>query len=395
MDRSGLLIRVTRQQAAIMIGRALELNEEPRNTKFSDVNAKATGSGYIASAVDKGIITGFPDNTYRPGEPVTRGQMAIFLDRAFQLEDSNGANRFIDVSSGMKAYQAILNVNGSGIAFGYEDGKYRPEVSVTRGQFAAFLARALEPSFRGTPTFTVDSVSGWEKGTGITNADIDMEWTITFNNMVNERTLHKNIYIVRERDQQKHIVEAFVDQNDPRSVKLRLARLFDVNETYTLHITKEVQSHLGYSLTEPITIKFQTNQPQYHIQKTVTNNGLQVEMKVDQTEDKVFVNTKVTNNSNEAVPYHGTSGCDPGISAQVYSDTLDGSVAVGSQWHTRFSCTPNAPQYTLERGKSIEVVNVLYPPTGSTENLYVKVKFNKGNTGNSYNPLDFSIPLQK
>ena len=143
------------------------------------------------------------DNTYRPGEPVTRAQMAIFLDRAFQLEDSNGANRFIDVSPGMKAYQAILNVHASGIAFGYEDGKYRPEVSVTRGQFAAFLARALEPSFRGTPTFTVESVSGWEKGAEITNADIDTEWTITFNNMVNERTLYKNIYIVRERRSSK------------------------------------------------------------------------------------------------------------------------------------------------------------------------------------------------
>ena len=79
----------------------------------------------------------------------------------------------------------------------------------------------------------------------------------------------------------------------------------------------------------------------------------------------------------------------------LYSDTLDGPVAVGGQWHTKFACTPNAPQYTLDRGKSIEVVNVLYPPKGSTENLYVKVRFNKGNTGNSFNPLDFSIPLQK
>jgi hypothetical protein len=386
---------VTRQQAAIMIGRALKLNEEPRNTKFIDVNAKITGSGYIASAVDKGIITGFPDNTYRPGEPVTRAQMAIFLDRAFQLEDSNQTNRFVDVSPGMKAYQAILNVHASGIAFGYEDGKYRPELPVTRGQFAAFLARALEPSFRGTPTFTVESVSGREKGTQIINADIDTEWKITFNNRVNERTLEKNIYIVRERDQQTHTAEAYVDENDPKSVKLDLAQLFEPNETYTLHITKEIKSHLGYSLTEPIHIKFKTNQPQYNINKFVANNGLQFEMKVDQKEDKVFVNTKVTNNSNEAVPYHGTSGCDPGISAKVYSDTKDGSVAVGSQWRTKFSCTSNAPQYTLDRGKSIEVVNVLYPPKGPTENLYVKVRFNKGNTGNSYSPLDFSIPLQK
>ena len=62
-----------------MIGRALELNEEPRDTKFSDVNAKATGSGYIASAVEKGIIAGFPDNTYRPAEPVTRASDGDFL----------------------------------------------------------------------------------------------------------------------------------------------------------------------------------------------------------------------------------------------------------------------------------------------------------------------------
>ena len=229
-----------------MIGRALELNEEPRNTKFSDVNDQTTGSGYIASAVEKGIITGFPDNTYRLREPVTRAQMAIFLDRAFELEDSNGANRFIDVSPGMKAYQAILNVNASGIAFGYEDGTYRPEVPVTRGQFAAFLARALEPSFRGTPTFTVESVSGWEKGAEITNADIDTEWKITFNNRVNERTLNKNIYIVRERDHQKHIVEAFVDQNDPKSVKLHLLDLFDTQRN--LHASYHKRGSISFRL---------------------------------------------------------------------------------------------------------------------------------------------------
>ena len=74
---------------------------------------------------------------------------------------------------------------------------------------------------------------------------------------------------------------------------------------------------------------------------------------------------------------------------------MDGPVAVGGQWHTEFPCTLDIPQYTLKRGKSIEVVNVLYPPKGPTENLYVKVRFNRGNTGNSYNPLDFSIPLPK
>ena len=52
---------VTRAQAAIMIGRALGLDGEPRNTKFNDVTSTVTGSGYIASAVEKGIISGFTD----------------------------------------------------------------------------------------------------------------------------------------------------------------------------------------------------------------------------------------------------------------------------------------------------------------------------------------------
>ena len=36
-----------------------------------------------------------------------------------------------------------------GIASGYSDGTYRPDLAVTRGQFSAFMARTLEPSFRG------------------------------------------------------------------------------------------------------------------------------------------------------------------------------------------------------------------------------------------------------
>ncbi len=138
---------VTRSHAAIMIGRSLGLNGDPINTKFNDVTANVTGSGYIASAVRKGIITGFPDNTYRPNELVARGQMAIFLNRAFTLTTGQ-ANSFHDVSSNTAAYQSILDAVATGIADGYPDGSYRPDTSVTRGQFSAFMARALNPVYR-------------------------------------------------------------------------------------------------------------------------------------------------------------------------------------------------------------------------------------------------------
>lgn len=138
---------VTRAQAAIMIGRALHLNSEPRNTKFKDVTTNVTGSGYIASAIEKGIITGFKDGTFRPYEPVNRGQMAMFIDRAFELTDGK-IIRYADIYSNMTSYQAILNLTANGIVTGYPDGSYRPEQSLNRGQFSAFMARTLEPSFR-------------------------------------------------------------------------------------------------------------------------------------------------------------------------------------------------------------------------------------------------------
>ncbi|MBB6446754.1 leucine-rich repeat domain-containing protein [Bacillus benzoevorans] len=148
-------ITVTRAQAAMMLGRALNLNGEPRNTKFKDVTAYVTGSGYIAAAVEKGIISGYADGTYRPYDSVTRGQMAIFLNRAFSLTQGN-VNGFSDITAKIAAYQSILNVSANGIASGYADGTYRPNLAVTRGQFSAFMARTLEPSFRAGMVYFSD-----------------------------------------------------------------------------------------------------------------------------------------------------------------------------------------------------------------------------------------------
>lgn len=137
---------VTRAAAAIMIGRALGLDGTQRTTKFPDVGASSVASGYIQSAVEAGIISGFTDGTFRPNEPVTRGQLAIFLVRAFQLEETTDVT-FKDVSSTSAAYPYIGKLLAAKITAGYPDNTYRPNVAVTRGQFSAFMARALDPSF--------------------------------------------------------------------------------------------------------------------------------------------------------------------------------------------------------------------------------------------------------
>ena len=138
---------VTRAAAAIMIGRALDLNGEQRKTKFPDVGAEQVASGYIASAVAEGIIQGYPDGTYRPNETVTRGQMAIFLSRAFDLTVEADAP-FTDISASMASYPHIKRILAENITQGYPDNTFRPNVKVTRAQFSAFLARALNDDFK-------------------------------------------------------------------------------------------------------------------------------------------------------------------------------------------------------------------------------------------------------
>lgn len=134
---------VTRAQAAIMLARELGFeNEPPTQTDFSDVSPSSVASGYIQVAVEFGIIQGFQDGTFRPNEPVTRGQLAILLSRSFDLTESEEVT-FHDVSPSSAAYPYIGKLVYAGITYGYEDGTFKPNQPVTRGQFAAFMTRAI------------------------------------------------------------------------------------------------------------------------------------------------------------------------------------------------------------------------------------------------------------
>ncbi|WP_338449583.1 SpoIID/LytB domain-containing protein [Niallia oryzisoli] len=138
---------VTRAQAAIMIGRAAGLDGTQRDTIFADVPEASKASGYIASAVEKGIISGFPDKSFRPDEPVTRGQMAIFLAKAFELEREVPLT-FTDISENSASYIYIKRILAEGITNGYPDGTYKPERSLKRSEFSAFMARAIDDQFK-------------------------------------------------------------------------------------------------------------------------------------------------------------------------------------------------------------------------------------------------------
>ncbi len=145
---------VSRAEAAIMIGRALGYNGELRNTVFPDVAKDSAGSGYIQAAYENNIIQGFPDGSFRPDETVTRGQMAIFIARAYDIQEE-ALVPFSDVSLNMATYRPIRQILAYGVTEGYKDGTYKPKQPLTRAQFSALLARAESDQFR-LPVNTCD-----------------------------------------------------------------------------------------------------------------------------------------------------------------------------------------------------------------------------------------------
>ena len=81
----GVNDNVTREEVAVMVSKAIGLDGGRTTTPFKDVPSSLASSGYIKSAVDAGVLSGYTDGTFRPKEIVNRGQMAIFLAKAFNL----------------------------------------------------------------------------------------------------------------------------------------------------------------------------------------------------------------------------------------------------------------------------------------------------------------------
>ena len=116
-------------------------------TVFTDVPSDAFAAAWIEQMVAEGITSGCGNGNYCPNSTVTRAQMAVFLLRAkygsaYSPPAATGTV-FADVPSNGFAAAFIEQLVSEGITSGCGGGNYCPNSSVTRAQMAVFLQRTF------------------------------------------------------------------------------------------------------------------------------------------------------------------------------------------------------------------------------------------------------------
>jgi photosystem II stability/assembly factor-like uncharacterized protein len=117
-------------------------------TGFSDIDSSPYQTA-IRSLASAGIINGFSDGTFRPGEPVTRQQFAKMIVRALGLPATTAdLCRFSDValspSEDLYPDHFVAVAAANGITRGYTDGTFRPYHAIERIHAVTMVIRGLE-----------------------------------------------------------------------------------------------------------------------------------------------------------------------------------------------------------------------------------------------------------
>ncbi len=136
--------RITRAEFVTMVNRAFGYTEVGPNP-FNDVPDSAWYAEDICIAHKAGYFNGTSPTTASPSALVTREQAAVLIGRNLRLQGGSGLNSDFTDSREMGAWSRGLVQEAAdlGIIQGYADGAFRPKASITRGQVACFLVRAL------------------------------------------------------------------------------------------------------------------------------------------------------------------------------------------------------------------------------------------------------------
>ncbi|NLY21135.1 MAG: hypothetical protein GXZ08_07640 [Tissierellia bacterium] len=138
---------ITRAEVATIFFRMMtdEAREKywSNNNNYSDVDYDAWYNNAISTLSNAGAIKGYEDGSFKPNDFITRGEFAAMASRFLSETGTLTKNNFTDVK-GNWAEESIEKLVSLGMIKGYEDGSFKPEQRITRAETATLVNAVLE-----------------------------------------------------------------------------------------------------------------------------------------------------------------------------------------------------------------------------------------------------------
>lgn len=112
----------------------------PVETLFPDIYETDWYYNYVMAAAEAKLVNGYNDGTFRPSNSLTRAEAATLLYRLSGSPEATATASFSDLPNEWYR-EAIAWAETTGVVTGYPDGTFRPDETVTREQFVTMLWR--------------------------------------------------------------------------------------------------------------------------------------------------------------------------------------------------------------------------------------------------------------
>jgi len=139
---------------------------EENSLVFDDVVSGSVLGDAIYRLVGKNILAGYGDGTFRPDAGLTRAELCKIINLVFNLTEKNNSVPFKDVSTDDWYYNYVSVALKAGYIKGFPDNTFRGDDPLTREQVCAIINRVTKE--QGTGLFDLpftdnimDEVSDW------------------------------------------------------------------------------------------------------------------------------------------------------------------------------------------------------------------------------------------
>lgn len=128
---------------------------------FGDTFANAWYHNGVHYCIDNGLMGGYGNGMFGPNDKISRAQIVTILWRIAGSPTVNYSMNFTDILEGSWYGEAVRWATSVGVASGYGEGKFGPDDSITREQFAAMLYRFAKLQGKDTSMGENNTLNGF------------------------------------------------------------------------------------------------------------------------------------------------------------------------------------------------------------------------------------------